>query len=616
VREDRVRDTRRSGLSGTAGSRRAEAGKQVTAQELETLLGPLRAAGRTRLSEREGLAIAERLGLRTPALLEAASPDSIDDLPLADLPGERVVLKVASPEVVHKSDRGGVEVVAKSATALVAAARRMAARFAPLEVGFLCEELVEHDAGLGGELLLSYCFTDELGPIVSLAPGGLTTEHLDAALLPERRTVIASPSFADRQTLSATLSLSLLDPILRRGLRGQPPRLPEPELLTLLESLLHLARIAPGAGLLELELNPVALVSGRAVALDATGVVGPPPAWDPASPPVPRDLTPLLRPRSMAVLGVSRHPNPGRRIVLNSLDEGFDPRRLWIVKPGDGTEAPIEGCPTVPSIAELPETVDLLVLALDAVRSTVAAEEAIRERRARSLVLVAGGFGEGAGGEENARRVLDALAKERAAGREPPIVVGGNCLGVRSQPGRCNTLFVPRRKAPVPEGQKTAPLALLSQSGALVLSRTSHLEELAPRLVVTLGNQLDLTLGETLESLDDDADVRVVAYYVEGFRPGDGLRFLRAAAKLADDDRAVILYRAGRTAAGSAAAASHTASLAGDEPATSRRRAPGRSRYRCRAPCGQALTAGVNRRGARRQTGPRQKNTSTILLVL
>jgi acyl-CoA synthetase (NDP forming) len=116
--------------------------------------------------------------------------------------------------------------------------------------------------------------------------------------------------------------------------------------------------------------------------------------------------------------------------------------------------------------------------------------------------------------------------------------------------------------------QGVSALALVSQSGALAVAMTGRLATLNPKYIVTVGNQMDLTVGDYLAFLKDEPDIEVFAVYVEGFRPLDGRRFVEAAREIAADGRTVILYRAGRTAAGAAASASHTASIAGDYAVT------------------------------------------------
>jgi acyl-CoA synthetase (NDP forming) len=128
-------------------------------------------------------------------------------------------------------------------------------------------------------------------------------------------------------------------------------------------------------------------------------------------------------------------------------------------------------------------------------------------------------------------------------------------------------MFIPAAKLgrpPRDSREKESPLAFLSQSGAFACARVTTLSGIEPRFTVSIGNQIDLTAGDYLEWLASDPGTEVVACYLEGFRPGDGERWLEAASRVVASGRDVILYRAGRTEAGAGAAASHTASVAGD----------------------------------------------------
>lgn len=108
---------------------------------------------------------------------------------------------------------------------------------------------------------------------------------------------------------------------------------------------------------------------------------------------------------------------------------------------------------------------------------------------------------------------------------------------------------------------------MIAQSGAFTLSRLDRLPWLRPRHVVTVGNQLDLTVGDYLEHFADDAEISIVACYLEGFRPGDGDRTLRAAARIKERGGTLLWYRGGRTGPGARSAASHTAAIATDDRA-------------------------------------------------
>jgi acyl-CoA synthetase (NDP forming) len=263
-------------------------------------------------------------------------------------------------------------------------------------------------------------------------------------------------------------------------------------------------------------------------------------------------------------MGVSTKMNPGRIILDNVLEAGFEKESIFILKPGHEILA---GCRCVPDFASLPEPVDLAVLCIGAGELPATVEEIISEGRAETLILIAGGLGERPGTESHSQALGQLIEDSRATDWRGPLVNGGNCLGVRSVPGRYDTLFIPRHKLSYPE-QPPAPLALISQSGALAVAKASCFAELNPRYLISLGNQIDLTVGDYLTYLKDDDEVRVFACYVEGFQPLDGRRWVEAAAEITRSGRAVVLYRAGRTEAGGRAAATHTASIAGDYAVT------------------------------------------------
>jgi acyl-CoA synthetase (NDP forming) len=169
------------------------------------------------------------------------------------------------------------------------------------------------------------------------------------------------------------------------------------------------------------------------------------------------------------------------------------------------------------------------------------------------------------GAEDIEKDLRDVILQSRTRPDRGPVVVGGNSLGVISRPGGYDTMFVPDTKLPrnpdMPLGNK---IALLSQSGAFMISRMSKLDGLFPRYAVSTGNQVDLSVGDFLEYLTADNEVKVFGCYVEGFRDFKGLEFAETARKLTESGRDVIVYKAGRSAEGRKAASGHTAAIAGD----------------------------------------------------
>jgi acyl-CoA synthetase (NDP forming) len=159
-------------------------------------------------------------------------------------------------------------------------------------------------------------------------------------------------------------------------------------------------------------------------------------------------------------------------------------------------------------------------------------------------------------------RVQGFLAERRAAKEWTPPIIGANGLGFVSAEEKINTLFIPNDRLPakLPGG----PLALVSQSGAFLVSRLSACPYLPMRYACSIGNQMDLRLSGFLMALGSDPSLKVLATYVEGFAPGDLMDFAIAAKELTAKGQRVVLYKGGRSQAGMAAASSHTGALAGD----------------------------------------------------
>jgi len=540
------------------------------------------AAGDGALLETEGLALARTLGLGVPRWRVVDGPEAVLDpecTPDLDTlfelrEADRVVVKAISRELPHKSEVGAVRIVPCNRRVVAEEIRAMTGRLAEVQVdGFGLFELIPHEPGLAGELLFGMRRTEDFGPVVTIGAGGIETELLAASLAPGQGNVILSPTILDEEDPEAVVRSVLASRRVLRAatepFRGRRPAMTLDELTRAVVRVLDGARRLFASGLEELELNPVALTPNGLVALDAAGRFAPSTTAVEVAAESGRStlrhekITRLLAPRTVAVMGVSeRTLNPGRIILRNMLRLGFPPERLSVVKEGDG---PIDGCRRVPDLAALSEPVDLLVLAVAGEQVPGLVEEVVAGRCAESLVVIPGGLGETEGSGGRAAAVQAVLAGARTTDWGGPVLNGGNCLGVRSIPGRIDTLFIPRHKLRFPEsGRGPDPVALISQSGAFAIARASKLRTLAPRYLVTVGNQLDLTVGDYVEHLVDDPDSRVVACYVEGFQPGDGERFLEAARRIVGQGRTVILYRAGRTAAGARASASHTASVAGD----------------------------------------------------
>jgi acyl-CoA synthetase (NDP forming) len=249
----------------------------------------------------------------------------------------------------------------------------------------------------------------------------------------------------------------------------------------------------------------------------------------------------FLRPASVAVVGASRRPGTvGSQVLANLLRSGFE-GPVYPVNPRART---VQSLPAHGSVADLPEAVELAVVAVPA----EAAAEVAREcalKGVRALLVLSAGFAEA--GPAGARRQEELVAVCRAAGMR---LIGPNCLGVAGAEPPIDVTFVPHRPPP-------GRVALLSQSGGVGLALIEQAAALRVGLssFVSVGNRPDISPNDVLEYWLDDDSTDVVLLYLESV--GDPRNFARIARGLARTKR-LAAVRAGRSGAGARAAASHT----------------------------------------------------------
>ncbi|WIT11956.1 acetate--CoA ligase family protein [Paucibacter sediminis] len=526
-----------------------------------TILARARAEQRHTLTEAEGLQILAEAGVRVPqqVLLDGPAALRAEHLP----PGTKVVVKVVAHDILHKTELGGVKIVDNRLEAVAEVLADMHARLAPHYAvsGYSLNECIEYERAFGHEFLVGLRWTEDFGATLSLACGGVAAEYLAGQLRPGRELSVFSPEL----TAEFDLASNAVAQFATQPWRQQPALLPEASLRALLDKLLTLARQRMPAELIEIEINPLVISrAGELIALDSVVRLPERPyLTEPPQRPL-HKLAKLLAPASMAVMGVSEKGGPGRTILQNILAQGFDPAALTVIKPGLAT---LDGVACVADVSALPAPVDLLVLIVPAAQVPAVLGEVITQGKAQAVIVIPGGLEEKAGTEQLVARMQQALLAARASPDQGPLINGGNCLGVRSLPGRYNTLFIPGEKLPFSAGPES-PLALISQSGAFAITRLNQFHHVNPRYCITLGNQSDLTVGDYLSQLQHDPAIEVFAVYVEGFKELDGLKFLRAARAITASGRKVILYRAGRTQEGAQASSSHTASIAGNAAVT------------------------------------------------
>jgi acetate---CoA ligase (ADP-forming) len=261
-------------------------------------------------------------------------------------------------------------------------------------------------------------------------------------------------------------------------------------------------------------------------------------------------LRPFFEPRSVAVVGASRRRGSiGGELFRNLLEADFAGAAFPVNRAGE----PVAGVRAYRSVSEIDAPVDLAVICLPAASVLEAAADALGQG-VRALCVISAGFAE-TGGEGRARQER-LLEQVRAHGAR---LVGPNCLGVAVPRLGLNATFAPRALPP-------GSIGFSSQSGALGLALLERASEagLGFSSFVSIGNKADVSSNDLLEWWEDDDGTSLVLLYLESF--GNPRAFSRIARRVARR-KPILALKSGATGAGSRAAGSHTAALAGSETA-------------------------------------------------
>ena len=415
---------------------------------------------------------------------------------LANFPGDRVVLKIVSQDVIHKTDAAGIVFATKDYETVRREVDRLVARHdgsARVE-GVLVVEFVERTgSGFGNELFVGVRATREFGPVIAAGLGGIDTEYLASKMRPGVAVAKACATDTTAEEFLDLFKRTAAYDVMAGRARGRRRVVSDGELLRCFRAFISIARHfctdrgAEGPDVAELEVNPFAFRQERMVPLDGRGRLGTA-SQRAAARPLDK-VRNLLEPKAIGVLGVSSSGMNFGRIILNNIKNcGFPTEHLHIVKDG---EREIDGIRCVPTVKDLPEFVDMLVIAAPAPAIPEITVDVIGSGKVGAAIMIPGGMGEKEGTEEIERKIRAAIAASREMKGGGPVFLGPNCMGIQSRPGKYDTFFIPQSKL---DTRWTAParrVALVSQSGAFIVSRLSNLETLDPALSISLGNQID-----------------------------------------------------------------------------------------------------------------------------
>src|SRR5262245_21212749 len=275
------------------------------------------------------------------------------------------------------------------------------------------------------------------------------------------------------------------------------------------------------------------------------------------------DLTPLLWPRAVAIIGASDNKDIIRGRLLHILQLRGYPGKIFPVTP---SRDEVQGLKAYPSVADIPDPVDLAVVVIPAV-SVAAVLDECGARGIKAAVVISSGFAEEKGDAARVRQ--DEL--QRVAARYGMAICGPNCEGVANALMPLAATFSPSLENQeyrlIPEVPGGRPIGVIAQSGALSFS---YLNRGAPRqlrftYLISSGNEATLEGLDYVDWMLDEGRTDVFLMYMEAVR--GAATFHRVGAKAARLGKPIIVGKVGRSEAGRRAAASHTGALAGSDSA-------------------------------------------------
>jgi len=494
------------------------------------------AEGRTSLTAPEGKAVTDAYGIPTPS--EALAESADDAVALAARLGFPVAMKIVSPEILHKTDAGGVEIGVKSAaevraafTSIVSNARKYDANARIL--GVQVQQMVPS----GTEILIGTVTDPTFGKIVAFGLGGVLVEVLKDV------TFRLAPASKDD-------ALSMLDGIraaeILRGVRGGAA-VDRDALADLVVRVSQLAADFPNIA--EVDLNPVFASASGVMAADVRILLTdevPAPRRTYTREAILTSMRRLMEPRSVAVIGASNEDGKiGNSVMRNLIDGGF----AGDIYPVNPKADDILGRKAYKSVMDVPGEPDVAIFAIPA-KFVAGALEEVGRKNIPNAVLIPSGFAET--GEHELQQQIVTIAEEHGV-----RLLGPNIYGYYSTwQDLCATFCTPY--------DVKGGVALTSQSGGIGMAilgfaRTTRTGVSA---IVGLGNKSDLDEDDLLTWFGEDDNTKCIAMHLEDLK--DGRAFVEAA-RATVPKKPVVVLKAGRTAAGAKAAGSHTGALAGDD---------------------------------------------------
>ncbi len=494
--------------------------------------------GRRSLNAEEAGRVCAACGIETPD--QGVAKSRAEARSIAERIGYPVVAKIDSPDILHKTDAGGVILGIDSEDALEAAYDSLVVAAADHSPGAAVEGvLVQRQVGgeVGAQEVIVGAVTDPVfGKLVAFGLGGVLVEVMGDL------TFRLAPVTEDEAAamLDDIAGAAVLDGV--RGAQG----VDREALAALVANVGRLVSDCPEIH--ELDLNPVFASAGGVCAVDARMLLREPaePRFRPRQDEILAAMRRIMRPDAVAVIGASAEAGKiGNSVMKNLIDGGYA-GALYPIHPKADT---ILDHRCHASVVDVPGDIDIAIFCIPA-RFVAGVLAECGRKNIPGAILIPSGFAEV--GEQALQDEIVAVAREHGV-----RLMGPNIYGYYyTHKNLCATFCTPYTEK--------GKVALSSQSGGVGMAIVgfSRSAKMGVSAIVGLGNKADIDEDDLLTFFEQDPNTEVIAMHVEDLK--DGRAFAEAATRVSRK-KPVVVLKAGRTRMGARAANSHTGALAGDD---------------------------------------------------
>ena len=492
------------------------------------------------ITEESSKTILKKYGVKVPGFALAKSAD--EAAKQAKKLGFPLVMKVVSPQILHKTDVGGVKVGIDNVADVKKTFNDMYGRLSKKKgvdvKGILLEKMVPKG---GVELIVGIQNDPQFGPMIMAGLGGVMTEVFkDVAF---RMLPITT---SDAKSMLNELKGSKL----LKGFRGSAPI----DTNMVAKALVQIGKIGvENANYINsIDFNPVIVYPKSYFVVDAKIILNKELKKNSISKakPIIASMEKFFTPKSVALVGASATPGKIGNSVLDALGKQDYKGKVFPINP---KQKKILGIKCYPSLEAIKEKVDLVVVCVD-LSACGPIMKTCAKKGIHNVVIVSGG-GKELGGD---RAAMEAEVKELSL-KHKIRVIGPNCIGMFNAANRLDCAFQGQARM---VRSKLGNVAFFSQSGTMGISMLESADLFGLSKMISFGNRSDVDEADMIWYAANDPQTKVIGLYVEGF--GDGRKFINVAKRvMKEKKKPIVIWKSGRTAAGAKQAASHTGSLGG-----------------------------------------------------